>query len=115
MNTIRLGENVYPYHINWQTLENWENETGKEMQDILDILNAGKTIPSGKDIVLILKLCFFAVQTGCKKNTTECLVTMDEFIENSEIADLGKYMEIVAKGLNLEEQKGNKRQPKQSV
>ena len=120
MNTIRLGEKEYPYHINWRTFENWEIETGKEMQDLLDILGKykdAKKMPSGKDVMPIIKFAFFAVQLGLKRTGGEP-IDMDDFIDNSEITDLGKYMTVIASGLDLkieEDKKGNKRQPKQSV
>lgn len=117
MNTIRLGNEEYPYHVNWKSIEMWENETGKEMQDLLDTFNkykGGASIPSGKDMMLIVKFCYFAIHSGFKKSKKDFEITMDDFAFMSEISDLEQYMKIIVDGMNLQvtEESENKGQPK---
>lgn len=105
--TIIFKEQSYPLRFSFRVIEKWEAEAGLKISQIGTIMQGevGTT-----ELGMMLKLAYFAIESGLKNESKPIDFTFDDFADGLEFSDLQMVMEVITEGISPKTE--NKRQPK---
>jgi len=106
---INFEGKAYPTRFGFRVIEKWENEAGLKISQIGSLMQGDNV--GGSEMILMLKLAYYAIESGCKRESQELPFDIDYFIESVEISDFSEIMQTVTDGITPKGTE-NKRQPK---
>lgn len=95
---IQIGGRKWPMRATIGAWMKFEKSTGLKMADLKK--NSGLA-----DVVNICRLAFHYVQAGCKANGTAFEMSIDEFLDEIEVAEMELVADAIAKVMNQTNQK----------
>lgn len=97
----------YPTRFGFRVIEKWETEAGFKISQIGKVMQGDNV--GAAEMITIMKLAYYAIESGLKREGLPVEFTLDDFIEDSELSDFEAIIQVVMGGISPKTE--NKRQP----
>lgn len=101
----------YPTRFGFGAVGKWEDDAGMVISELETLFTADKV--SVKNMSIILKLAYYGIESGLKREGEKIDFTYEDFVEETEFCDFQDIVNVVTYGIqkHKKEESENKRQP----